>query len=116
MSEGRAALLRDGAVAVIREVDAKDEAALLELHEGLSPRTLYLRFFSASRLSSARYVTRLIRPGTNDHGGVVLEVNGRLVGVAAYECLDGERPLFGDNQDGCAEAAFVVSDDQHGRG
>ena len=90
-------VLRDGALGVIRELVAEDRDALLELHESLSPRTLYLRFFSASKLSASRYVTRLVRPGTGDHGAVVLQVQGRLIGVAAYECIEedldpGRRP------------------------
>jgi GNAT superfamily N-acetyltransferase len=107
-----AVVLRDGGLAVIREVTADDHDALLALHEALSPRTLYLRFFSASLLSSARYVNRLVRPEHAEHGGLVLLVEDRLVGVAAYECI----PDSAASTPGCAEAAFVVADDQHGRG
>ncbi|HEX4430042.1 MAG TPA: GNAT family N-acetyltransferase [Frankiaceae bacterium] len=110
----RAVVLRDGSLGVIRELVAEDRDALLVLHESLSPRTLYLRFFSASKLSAGRYVTRLVRPGTGDHGAVVMEVQGRLVGVAAYECV--EEDLTPVAAEGLAEAAFVVADDQHGRG
>ncbi len=109
----RAVLLRDGGLGQIRELTADDAQDLLALHDGVSPRTLYLRFFSASRLSASRYVTRLVRPGTGDHGGVVLLVRGRLVGVAAYECMDPESP---SSTLGVAEVAFLVADDQHGRG
>jgi acyl-CoA synthetase (NDP forming)/GNAT superfamily N-acetyltransferase len=110
----RAVVLRDGSLGVIREMVARDRDALLVLHESLSPRTLYLRFFSASKLSASRYVTRLVRPGTGDHGAVVMEVQGRLVGVAAYECI--EEDLTPVAAEGLAETAFVVADDQHGRG
>jgi acyl-CoA synthetase (NDP forming)/GNAT superfamily N-acetyltransferase len=109
-----AVLLRDGTLGMIRELVAGDRDALLAMHEALSPRTLYLRFFSASKLSAGRYVTRLIRPGTGDHGGVVLQVQGRLVGVAAYERIDDDNTRVA--AEGVAEAAFVVADDQHGRG
>jgi acyl-CoA synthetase (NDP forming)/GNAT superfamily N-acetyltransferase len=110
----RSVVLRDGSLGVIRELAAGDRDALLTLHESLSPRTLYLRFFSASKLSAGRYVTRLVRPGTGDHGAVVMEVQGRLVGVAAYECV--EEDLTPVAAQGLAEIAFVVADDQHGRG
>ncbi len=110
----RAVVLRDGSLGIIRELVAGDRDALLELHESLSPRTLYLRFFSASKLSAGRYVTRLVRPGAGDHGAVVMEVQGRLVGVAAYECI--EEDLTPVAAEGLAEIAFVVADDQHGRG
>ncbi len=110
----RVVVLRDGSLGVIRELVADDRAALLALHESLSPRTLYLRFFSASKLSAGRYVTRLVRPGTGDHGAVVMQVQGRLVGVAAYECI--EEDLTPVAAEDLAEAAFLVADDQHGRG
>ncbi len=110
----RVVVLRDGTLGVIRELVAEDRDALLELHESLSPRTLYLRFFSASKLSAGRYVTRLVRPGTGDHGAVVMQVQGRLVGVAAYECI--EEDLTPVASEGLAEIAFLVADDQHGRG
>jgi acyl-CoA synthetase (NDP forming)/GNAT superfamily N-acetyltransferase len=104
-------LLRDGTMGIIREVTLADHDLLLALHEGVSPRTLYLRFFSASRLSPRRYVERLLRPESDTHAGVVLETEGRLVGVAAYERL-------GDSSEtaSSAEAAMLVADDQHGRG
>ncbi len=114
LAPSRTVVLRDGALAVMREMSADDHDALLALHEGLSPRTLYLRFFSASKLSASRYVTRLVRPGTGDHGAVVLEAAGRLVGVAAYECI--EEDLTPVGAEGVAEIAFLVADDQHGRG
>ncbi len=110
----RTVVLRDGALAVMREMSADDRDALLVLHESLSSRSLYLRFFSASKLSAGRYVSRLVRPGTGDHGAVVVEVQGRLVGVAAYECI--EEDLTPVGAEGVAEIAFLVADDQHGRG
>ncbi len=110
---GRAVLMRDGAVGLIREITPADHGELLALHESLSPRTLYLRFFSASKLSATRYAARLVRPGTDDHGGVVLIAQGRIIGVAAYECMDPEPP---GTAGAVAECAFVVADDQHGRG
>jgi acyl-CoA synthetase (NDP forming)/GNAT superfamily N-acetyltransferase len=110
----RTVVLRDGALGVIREMTEADRDALLVLHESLSPRTLYLRFFSASKLSASRYVSRLVRPGTGDHGAVVVEVQGRLIGVAAYECI--EEDLTPVGAEGVAEIAFLVADDQHGRG
>ncbi len=110
---GRAVLLRDGTLGIIRELVTGDFEVLLSLHEGLSPQTLYLRFFSASKVSATRYVARLVRPGTGDHGGVVLLVQGRMVGVAAYECMDEAATTAAGE---VAECAFVVADDQHGRG
>jgi acyl-CoA synthetase (NDP forming)/GNAT superfamily N-acetyltransferase len=109
VNPGRSVLLRDGSIGLIREVSASDRGELLALHEGLSPRTLYLRFFSASKVSAARYVERLVRPDALDHGGLVLLVGGKAIGVAAYECLDPPSA-------GVAECAFAVADDQHGRG
>jgi acyl-CoA synthetase (NDP forming)/GNAT superfamily N-acetyltransferase len=111
MTISGAVLLRDGAVGVIREVTRADHDQLLTLHEEISPETLYLRFFSASRLSPSRYVKRLVRPESDQHRGLILETGGRLVGVAAYErVVESAEPV------GCAEVALLVADDQHGRG
>jgi len=55
-----------------------------------------------------------VRPGTGDHGAVVMQVQGRLVGVAAYECI--AEDLTPVAAEGVAEIALVVADDQHGRG
>src|SRR5674536_366341 len=101
------ALLADGSVVTIRPAAAADRDALRALHEGLSPESLYLRFFSVSRQAALEYVDRLLLPQTSDHatlGGVAGE---RMLAVGNFGRLDGSPE---------AEIALVVADPEHGRG
>ncbi|WP_043603595.1 MULTISPECIES: GNAT family N-acetyltransferase [Protofrankia] len=101
------ALLRDGGIVHLRLVTDDDEAALRSLHEGLSPRSAYLRFFTAARVAATWYVDHLVRAPALDHGALAAVAGGRIVGVAGYERLD-------DPAD--AEVALAVEDAQQGRG
>jgi acyl-CoA synthetase (NDP forming)/GNAT superfamily N-acetyltransferase len=76
------------------------------LHERLSSRTLYLRYFSAG-LPPERYLTRLLRPADRDHLTLVSVDQGEVVAVAGYERLA---------DPGVAEVAFLVDDAHQGRG
>ena len=100
-------LLRSGAIARIRPVRPDDEAALRDLYDRLSARTLYLRFFSAARTSAGQDVTRLVRADPDRHAALQVLLGGRVVAVAGYERLD-------DPTD--AEVAFVVDDSCQGLG
>ena len=53
-------LLRDGAIASVREVVPADRSALLALHEGLSDGGRYLRFFQMGHTDSSRFVDDLL--------------------------------------------------------
>ncbi len=101
------AVLRDGGIVHLRPVTGDDEAALRALHEGLSPRAAYLRFFTAGRAAAAWYVDHLVRAPAPDHAALAALVGGRIVGVAGYERLDDPTG---------AEVAFAVQDAQQGRG
>jgi len=100
-------LLINGAIARIRPVRPEDEAALNDLYDRLSERTLYLRFFTASRLSAGQDVAKLIRTDPARHAALQVVLAGRVVAVAGYERLD-------DPAD--AEVAFVVDDSCQGLG
>ena len=100
-------LLRSGAIARIRPVRPDDEAALRDLYDRLSARTLYLRFFSTARTSAGQDVTRLVRADPDRHAALQVLLGGRVVAVAGYERLD-------DPTD--AEVAFVVDDSCQGLG
>ncbi|WP_322754025.1 GNAT family N-acetyltransferase [Frankia sp. Cas3] len=101
------AVLRDGGIVHLRPVTGDDEAALRALHEGLSPRAAYLRFFTAGRAAAAWYVDHLVRAPAPDHAALAALVGGRIVGVAGYERLDDPTG---------AEVAFAVEDAQQGCG
>ncbi|HMA46433.1 MAG TPA: GNAT family N-acetyltransferase, partial [Frankiaceae bacterium] len=101
------AVLADGRLVHLRPVRPQDAPALLELHDKLSETSLYMRFFTISPASARWFVDRVTRPPAPEHAGLVAEVEGRLVGVAAYERLDDPTS---------AEISFTVADAQHGRG
>jgi acyl-CoA synthetase (NDP forming)/GNAT superfamily N-acetyltransferase len=99
-------LLADGAIAVIRSLDPGDRAQLLALHEGVSQDTLRLRFFSLSPAAGRAYVARLFDPSNRESVALVAVLRGRISALATAELLSPER----------AEVAFLVSDQERGRG
>ena len=106
----RDVILRDGTTLRLREPTAADEPALLAFLEGLSDRSLYLRFHGAPRIDPS-LVTAFLDADWHDRGALVAEVDGdagpRLVALASWSRLrDPAR----------AEVAFAVADDMQGRG
>jgi acyl-CoA synthetase (NDP forming)/GNAT superfamily N-acetyltransferase len=98
------ALLTDGRTVEIRPARPQDADAVREMHAGMSPDNLYLRFFSMSPYSGEREAERVCRPADADHGALLAWLGGRLVGVASYEPV---------GMSGSAEVAFAVPDDMH---
>jgi acyl-CoA synthetase (NDP forming)/GNAT superfamily N-acetyltransferase len=103
-NEGVDALLMDGRIVHVRRVTETDKEALSALYTRASPRTRYLRFFTAG-ISIDREVQRLVAPG-NDHLALVAEHDRLAVGVASYEILNGDQ----------AEIALLVDDTWQGDG
>jgi acyl-CoA synthetase (NDP forming)/GNAT superfamily N-acetyltransferase len=103
VEEGVDALLMDGRIVHVRPVIEGDIEALSSLYGRTSPRTRYLRFFSAG-ISVDREAQRLM-PG-DDHVALIAEHDGMVVGVASYEVLSSDR----------AEMAILVDDAWHGDG
>jgi acyl-CoA synthetase (NDP forming)/GNAT superfamily N-acetyltransferase len=99
-------LLADGTVAVIRSLREDDRDALLDLHESVSVDTLRLRFFSASRDAGRRYVDHLFAPDNTGSAALVALIRGRVAGLATAEVLSPDS----------AEVAFLVADQDRGRG
>ena len=97
VAAGVDALLMDGRIVHVRPVSEGDKDALSALYGRTSPRTRYLRFFSAG-ISIDREVRRLM-PG-DDHVALLAEHDGLVVGVASYEVLSADR----------AEMAILVDD------
>jgi acyl-CoA synthetase (NDP forming)/GNAT superfamily N-acetyltransferase len=94
-----------GAVVRIRPVTAADGAVLLALHERISERSRYLRFFSGAP-SLPGEVDRLVRPNDDKHLALLAEDGGQAVGVASYEVTDADH----------AEFAVLVDDARQGEG
>lgn len=101
------ALLADAGIVRIRSARLDDTATVRALYERVSPESLYLRFFSASRASLPVDAERLTRSADNDHCSLVAEIRGEIVGAATYERLDNPEE---------AEVAFLVDDVHQGRG
>ena len=108
--KGHAAVLRDGATVLIRQVHSADAPLLTEGFARLSAESRRLRFLTGkSHLTAAelRYFTEIDH---HDHEalGAVSTVDGRGLGVARYirDCEDPER----------AEVAVTVIDEWQGRG
>jgi len=97
------ALLMDGRIVHVRPVSEDDQEALRALYDRASPRTRYLRFFTAG-ISVDREVKRLL-PG-DDHVALLAEHAGIVVGIASYEVLNVDR----------AEMAILVDDAWQGDG
>jgi acyl-CoA synthetase (NDP forming)/GNAT superfamily N-acetyltransferase len=99
-------LLADGTVAVIRSLRADDRDAVLALHESVSVDTLRLRFFSPSRDAGRLYVDHLFAADNTASAALVALVRGRVAGIATAELLSPDS----------AEVAFLVADEDRGRG
>lgn len=97
-------LLRDGGIAVIRRLRRQDLDEVRELHASASDDAIRLRFFSSSRRSALAYVDHLACE--SDPLALVALVDRRIVALATAE--PGEL--------GSAEVAFLIDEDQQGRG
>lgn len=102
--------LRDGMQVTIRPIRPEDEPVMIKFHEGLSDRSVYLRFFAAEKLSTRVAHERLAR-------SCFIDYRREIALVAEREgCTAGEREITGigrmvKSRDGnSAEIAIVVSD------
>jgi len=100
-------VLVDGGTMHVRPIGPADADRLVAFHEGLSPQTVYLRFFSAKPRLSTDQVEHFTHVDHHDRVALVAELGDRLIGVARYDRLAGTDS---------AEVAFVVTDEHQGRG
>lgn len=100
-------LLADGGTAHVRPIRADDDERLIDLHSRLSAESQYLRFFSAMPQLSPTLAKHFSHLDYVNRMALVVELDDRVVAVARYDRVD-HLPE--------AEAAFVVADDQQGRG
>src|SRR5215813_11238998 len=101
-------LLRDGSTLRLRPIRIDDVAALRELHARLSPRSVYLRFFSPLPELSEERARQLCAVDYHDAFALVGELGGRIVAVARY--------YRSTENASRAEVAFVTEDALQGRG
>ena len=109
---GRYALLTDGSTVEIRPAEHDDVQVIRDLHAGMSPDNIYLRFFSLSPVNAEQEARRVCRAPDPDHVALVAWRAGEAVGVASYE-------MNGTEASGSArtaEVAFTVADGMHRHG
>ncbi|HEU4909131.1 MAG TPA: GNAT family N-acetyltransferase, partial [Propionibacteriaceae bacterium] len=104
VEQGVDALLMDGRIVHVRPVSERDTDALTALYTRASPRSRYLRFFTAG-ISIDREVERLVT-SSDDHVALVAEHNRLAVGVASYDILNSTQ----------AEIALLIDDAWQGAG
>jgi GNAT superfamily N-acetyltransferase len=100
------AALRDGATVSLRRLGSADIDAVIALHQSLSDRELYLRFFTMH----PAYLKTLAEELTDDNGdnyALGAFESGRLIGVANYGVCD---------TPATADVAVVVAHEDHLRG
>jgi acetyl coenzyme A synthetase (ADP forming)-like protein len=102
------AVLADGGVVHVRPIRGDDEGRLVEFHSRLSSDTIYRRFFSPRPELSKVDVERFTRLDYRDRMALVALLDGDLVAVTRYDRRRDDPEI--------AEVAFVVRDDQQGRG
>lgn len=93
----------------VRPIRPDDGQRLVEFHGRLSPRSVYLRFFSAHPRLSASEVARFTAVDYTNRLALVATVDDHLIAVARYDRAPGASE---------AEVAFVVDDayQHHGVG
>ena len=99
-------ILKDGGTLRLRPPCTADEDALLSFFEGLSARSLYQRFHGIRKVDP-QLAESLLEPDWDETGALAGWLGDRVVGVANYVRL---------RDPASAEVAFVVADEEQGRG
>ena len=100
-------VLSDGGTVLVRPIRPDDAPALARFHDGLSPESVYLRYFSPHPHLSERELEFLTNVDYRCRMAMVAILGDEIIGVARYEGKEG---------DPSAEVAFLVDDRQQGRG
>lgn len=110
----RAIQLRDGSRAQLRPIRPEDESLIIDFHNGLSERSVYLRYLQFLKLEERILHERLARVCFNDYDrelALVVEQAGKILGVGRLQ-LNPLRP----EAESEAEVAFLVGDKTQGQG
>jgi acyl-CoA synthetase (NDP forming)/GNAT superfamily N-acetyltransferase len=114
-------VLRDGGTALIRPITPDDAQRLVEFYERVSDESKYYRFFSPYPRLSDRDVRRFTHHDYVDRVGLAATVGGEFIATVRYDRVDAHgRATTADasteGRPSQAEVAFLVRDDQQGRG
>jgi acetyl coenzyme A synthetase (ADP forming)-like protein len=99
-------ILKDGGTLRLRPPASSDAVAVLDFLQGLSERSLYLRFHGIRQVDRA-FVDSVLDPDWLEAGALAGWLGDRVVGLANYVRL---------RDPSVAEVAFVVADEEQGRG
>jgi acetyltransferase len=107
--------MKDGEVVEIRPIRPEDEPLMIQFHEKLSERTVYLRYFQPLKLSQRTAHERLTRICFNDYDREMALVAERKKPDGANEIIGVGRlsKIHGRNE---AELAALVRDEFQGKG
>ncbi|HEY7046875.1 MAG TPA: GNAT family N-acetyltransferase [Jatrophihabitantaceae bacterium] len=100
-------VVADGGTVHLRPMRPTDADAVVKFHAGLSPRTRYLRYFSAYPRIPERDLYRFTNVDHHDRVALVAWLGDEIIAVGRYEREPGTDE---------AEVAFVVADAHQGRG
>ncbi len=103
---GTYALLTDGTTIEIRPARPDDFEAVRDMHAGMSPQNLYMRFFGISRVAAEQEARRVCREPAPDRAALLAILDGQVIGCTSYQ-------VTGDES---AEVGMAVADDMHSRG
>ena len=99
-------VLKDGGTCHLRPIRPADADGLRRFHGRLSPETIYFRFFAPYPALTDRDVQRFTLVDYVDRVALVATIGDEIVGVVRYDRIQPHE----------AEVAFVIRDDQQGRG
>jgi acetate---CoA ligase (ADP-forming) len=106
-------VLRDGSSIHLRALRPDDREALREHFEGLSPQSVYFRFFSVKRRLTEDELREFTELDFDRRAALVATLRDgrseRIIGVGRWILADGEGPRR-------AEVAFAILDAYQGRG
>jgi GNAT superfamily N-acetyltransferase len=101
-------VLADGGVAHVRPSGPGDADAIRAMHGRLSPRTLYLRYFSTVSTVSEQRIDIFTDVDYVARVGLVAALGGELIAAGTYHRDPDDKTA--------AELALLVEDSQQGRG
>jgi len=107
--------MKDGTEVLIRPIRPEDEPLLVKFHEGLSERSVYMRFFHPMKLSQRVAHERLTRICFNDYDREIALVADHKTATGEHEILGVVRyaKLAGTSE---AEFSILISDQYQDRG
>jgi acyl-CoA synthetase (NDP forming)/RimJ/RimL family protein N-acetyltransferase len=99
-------VLRDGGAAHLRPITADDGEELVRFYARVSEQSKYYRFFAPYPKLSNRDVERFTHVDYQKRVAFVVTIGASIIAVGRYDAVS----------EGEAEVAFLVEDDQQGRG